>query len=132
MIKTVEIDGKEYRMRVSALTPRLYRAFFKRDMIRDMQNLLHAYNQAIMLPEDATEDQKTEANIVVLDYLEVFENIAWLFCKEGGEKVGNSPEEWLDTIDGMFSIYEAMPAIIDLWAKNQETTSVPKNQEGPR
>ena len=73
MIKTIEIDGKEYRMRVSALTPRLYRAFFKRDMIRDMQNLLHAYNQAIMLPEDATEDQKTEANIVVLDYLEVFE-----------------------------------------------------------
>lgn len=132
MIKTVEINGKEYRMRASALTPRLYRAFFKRDMIRDMQNLLHAYNQAIMLPEDATEDQKTEANIVVLDYLEVFENIAWLFCKEGGEKVGNSPEEWLDTIDGMFSIYEAMPAIIDLWAENQETTSVPKNQEGPR
>lgn len=132
MIKTVEIDGKEYRMRASALTPRLYRAFFKRDMIRDMQNLLHAYNQAITLPEDATEDQKTEANIVVLDYLEVFENIAWLFCKEGGEKVGNSPEEWLDTIDGMFSIYEAMPAIIDLWAENQETTSVPKNQEGPR
>ncbi len=132
MIKTVEIDGKEYRMRASALTPRLYRAFFKRDMIRDMQNLLHAYNQAIMLPEDATEDQKTEANIVVLDYLEVFENVAWLFCKEGGEKVGNSPEEWLDTIDGMFSIYEAMPAIIDLWAENQETTSVQKNQEGPR
>ncbi len=132
MIKTVEIDGKEYRMRASALTPRLYRAFFKRDMIRDMQNLLHAYNQAIMLPEDATEDQKTEANIVVLDYLEVFENIAWLFCKEGGEKVGNSPEEWLDTIDGMFSIYEAMPAIIDLWTENQETTSVQKNQEGPR
>ena len=132
MIKTVEIDGKEYRMRASALTPRLYRAFFKRDMIRDMQNLLHAYNQAIMLPEDATEDQKTEANIVVLDYLEVFENIAWLFCKEGGEKVGNSPEEWLDTIDGMFSIYEAMPAIIDLWTENQERTSVPKNQKGPR
>ena len=132
MIKTVEIDGKEYRMRASALTPRLYRAFFKRDMIRDMQNLLHAYNQAIMLPEDATEDQKTEANIVVLDYLEVFENVAWLFCKEGGEKVGNSPEEWLDTIDGMFSIYEAMPAIIDLWAENQETTSVQKNQKGPR
>ena len=132
MIKTVIIDGKEYRMRASALTPRLYRAFFKRDMIRDMQNLLHAYNKMLTLPENASEEEKNEANLVILDYLEVFENVAWLFCKEGGESVGNSPEEWLDTIEGMFSIYEAMPTIIDLWIENQETTSVPKNREGLR
>ena len=132
MIRTVIIDGKEYRMRASALTPRLYRAFFKRDMIRDMQNLLHAYNKMLSLPDDATEDEKNEANLVILDYLEVFENVAWLFCKEGGESVGNSPEEWLDSIEGMFSIYEAMPAIIDIWIENQETTSIPKNREGLR
>lgn len=132
MTKTVVIDGKEYRMRASALTPRLYRAFFKRDMIRDMQNLLHAYNNLLTLPDDATEEQKNEANLVILDYLEVFENVAWLFCKEGGEPVGNSPEEWLDTIEGMFSIYEAMPTIIELWIDNQETTSVQKNREGLR
>lgn len=132
MIKTVIIDGKEYRMRASALTPRLYRAFFKRDMIRDMQNLLHAYNKMLSLPDDATEEEKNEANLVILDYLEVFENVAWLFCKEGGESVGNSPEEWLDSIEGMFSIYEAMPAIIDIWIENQETTSIPKNREGLR
>lgn len=132
MIKTVIIDGKEYRMRASALTPRLYRAFFKRDMIRDMQNLLTAYNKMLSLPETASEEEKNEANLVILDYLEVFENVAWLFCKEGGESVGNSPEEWLDTIEGMFSIYEAMPTIIDIWIENQETTSVPKNREGLR
>lgn len=132
MTKTVVIDGKEYRMRASALTPRLYRAFFKRDMIRDMQNLLGAYDKLITLPEDASEEEKNEANLKVLDSLEVFENVAWIFCKEGGEKVGNSPEEWLDTIEGMFSIYEAMPTIIDLWAENQTTTSIPKNPDGPR
>ena len=132
MIRTVTIDGKEYRMRASALTPRLYRAFFKRDMIRDMQNLLTAYNKLLTLPENATEEEKTEANMVILDHLEVFENVAWLFCKEGGEPVGNSPEEWLDTIEGMFSIYEAMPAIVELWADNQTTTSTPKNLEGLR
>lgn len=132
MIKTAVIDGKEYRMRASALTPRLYRAFFKRDMIRDLQNLVHVYNDMLALPEDASEEQKTEANFKVLDYLEVFENVAWLFCKEGGEPVGNSPDEWLDTIDGMFSIYEALPVIIDLWLDNQVTTSSPKNLEGLR
>lgn len=132
MTKTVVIDGKEYRMRASALTPRLYRAFFKRDMMRDMQNLLTAYNKMLALPEDAAEEEKTEANMAILDHLEVFENVAWLFCKEGGEQVGGSPDEWLDTIEGMFSIYEAMPAIIDLWAENQITTSNPKNPEGLR
>lgn len=132
MIKTVTIDGKAYRMRASALTPRLYRAFFKRDMIRDMQNLLNAYNKLLTLPEDATDEEKNEANLVILDYLEVFENVAWIFCKEGGESVGNSPEEWLDSIEGMFSIYEAMPTIIELWIDNQETTSIPKNREGQR
>lgn len=132
MIKTVNIDGKAYRMRASALTPRLYRTFFKRDMIRDMQNLLNAYNKLLTLPEDATEEEKNEANLAILDYLEVFENVAWIFCKEGGESVGNSPEEWLDSIEGMFSIYEAMPTIIELWIDNQETTSIPKNREGQR
>lgn len=132
MNKTVLIDGKEYRMRASALTPRLYRAFFKRDMIRDMQSLINAYNNLLTLSEEATDEERNEASIVVLDHLEVFENVAWLFCKEGGENVGTSPEEWLDSIDGIFSIYEAMPAIIDLWADNQITTSVPKNPEGPR
>ena len=132
MTKTVTIDGKEYRMRASALTPRLYRAFFKRDMMRDMQNLLKAYAKVSELPEDASDEEKNEANMVILDYLEVFENIAWLFCKEGGEQVGSSPDEWLETIEGMFSIYEAMPAIIELWADNQLTTSNPKNPEGLR
>ena len=132
MTKTVVIDGKEYRMRASALTPRLYRAFFKRDMIRDMQNLLKAYAKVSELPEDATEEEKNEANLMILDYLEVFENIAWLFCKEGGEKVGDNPDEWLDTIEGMFSIYEAMPAIIEIWIDQQTTTSTPKNPEGLR
>ena len=132
MTKTVVIDGKEFRMRASALTPRLYRACFKRDMIRDMQNLLRAYNKQMTLPEDATDEQKEEASFAILDYLEVFENVAWLFCKEGGEPVGNSPEEWLDNLDGMFSIYEAMPAIVDLWVDNQQITSVPKNREGLR
>ena len=132
MTKTVTIDGKEYRMRASALTPRLYRAFFKRDMMRDMQNLLKAYAKVSELPEDASDEEKNEANMVILDYLEVFENIAWLFCREGGEQVGSSPDEWLETIEGMLSIYEAMPAIIELWADNQTTTSNPKNPEGLR
>lgn len=132
MTSTAIIGGKEFRMRASALTPRLYRAFFKRDMIRDMQNLIKTYSEVIEIPEDAPKEQREEASLKLLDHLEVFENVAWLFCKEAGEEVGNSPEEWLDSIDGIFSIYEAMPIIIELWVDNQVTTSKPKNLAGQR
>lgn len=132
MTKTAVIGGKEYRMRASALTPRLYRAYFKRDLIRDMQGLISVYNKVIQIPESAAQEEKDAASMELLDHLEVFENTAWLFCKEAGEKTGENPEEWLDNIDGVFSIYEAMPVILELWTEQQVTTSKPKNQAGPR
>lgn len=134
MTKTAIIDGKEYRMRASALTPRLYRAFFKRDIIRDMQGLIKVYNKVVTVQqnEEATEEEKNEASMELLEHLEVFENTAWLFCKEAGETVGENPEEWLDSIEGVFSIYEAMPVIIELWSDQQTTTAKPKNPAGPR
>ena len=134
MTRTAIIGGKEYRMRASALTPRLYRAFFKRDIIRDMQGLITVYNKVVEVQkkEDATEEEQNAVSMELLDHLEVFENTAWLFCKEAGEVVGDSPEEWLDSIEGVFSIYEAMPVIVDLWAEQQITTAKPKNPAGPR
>ena len=94
MTKTAIIGGKEYRMRASALTPRLYRAFFKRDIIRDMQGLITVYNKVVEVQkkEDATEEEQNAVSMELLDHLEVFENTAWLFCKEAGEAVGDNPE----------------------------------------
>ena len=134
MTKTAIIGGKEYRMRASALTPRLYRSFFKRDIIRDMQGLITVYNKVLTVQKDenATKEAVDAASMELLEHLEVFENTAWIFCKEAGEDVKNSPEEWLDSIDGLFSIYEAMPVIIELWTDQQITTAKPKNPAGPR
>ena len=134
MTKTAIIGGKEYRMRASALTPRLYRSYFKRDIIRDMQGLITVYNKVLTVQKDenATKEDVDAASMELLEHLEVFENTAWIFCKEAGEDVKNSPEEWLDSIDGLFSIYEAMPVIIELWTDQQITTAKPKNPAGPR
>ena len=52
------------------------------------------------------------------------------FDKEAAMK--GLSEEWLDSIDGLFSIYEAMPVIIELWTEQQITTAKPKNPAGPR
>lgn len=137
--KTVTIDGIERKMRANALSPRLYRAKFKRDMIRDMTGMLNVYKEKDALlkrqqkdPESVTEDDIHEVDYKMLDYLEVFENVAWLFLRQAGEDIPDDPDKWLEGIEGMFTIYTIMPTIAELWAENQITTSVPKNPAGHR
>lgn len=67
MEKTVIIGGKEVRMRASALIPRLYRFKFGRDIIHDLNQLKKAYDKAARLPADATEEERRDAQLSVLD-----------------------------------------------------------------
>lgn len=112
-------------MRASALLPRLYRGYFGRDMICDMRKLQKAYTSAAESKE--TDEEKQYAQLSVTD-LTLFENVAWLMLKHGGEKVGGSPEEWLDNLDGVFSVYEILPQILDMWNINNTTTSESKKK----
>ena len=125
MEKIVIVDGKEVRMRASALIPRLYRVKFGRDMIADMRQLQKAYNRAANLPADATEEQRQDAQLSALD-LTIFENVAYMMVKHAGSDIPNTAEEWLDSFDGVFSIYEVLPAILELWHLTNQTTSIPK------
>jgi hypothetical protein len=117
MEKTVRIDGKEVRMRASALIPRLYRYKFGRDIVQDMQKLRDGFAKA----------QSEGESLSALD-LEVFENVAWLMMRHAGEDIPDSPEEWLDSMDGVFSVYEVLPAILELWGENYRTTAKPKKK----
>lgn len=116
--KTVEIDGKTYRLRSSALIPKLYRAKFGEDMVSDMRQLAKAYRETQGDPDKM---------LSVFD-LEVFERAAWIMLKHAGEDVGDDIDEWLDGLDGVFSVYEALPTILELWNWNNKTTSVPKKK----
>lgn len=127
MEKTITVGGKGVKMRASALIPRLYRYKFRRDMIADMRQLEKDFKKATNLPEDATEEQIQDAQLSVLD-LTIFENVAWLMIKNAGEDIPNDPDAWLDTIDGVFSIYEVLPQILDMWEANLATTSVPRKK----
>lgn len=127
IIKTVIVNGKEMRMGASALIPRLYRHKFNRDMISDMNALQKAFKKAAALPEDATDEERNEAQLSALN-LEIFENLAWIMLKHAGENVGNDPDEWLESIDGIFSIYEIFPTIMELWNENNVTTSTPRKK----
>lgn len=115
IVRTIRTGSQTIEMRASALIPRLYRAKFGRDMIRDMKALQDSYN-------DAKDDE--EKNLTVTD-LTIFENIAWLLAKHADPDVPSDPDEWLDSIDGVLSIYEVLPEILSMWSENLHTTSVP-------
>ena len=127
MKKVIKVDDREIGFKATALTLRLYRHFFGRDMISDMVKLKKAYAKASELPEDTTEEEKREAQLSVLD-LEIFENAAWIMAWQyDKEAAGEEPGEWLDGFE-TFSIYEVFPVILELWALNQKTTAEPKKK----
>lgn len=127
MERTVTVGGKEMKMRASALIPRLYRFKFKRDMVADMRQIQRAYAKATSIPENATDAEREDAQFSAAD-LTIFEDVAYIMAKHGGNDMPDSPEEWLDSIDGVFSIYEILPVILELWSANTETTSIPKKK----
>lgn len=114
-VQTIHAGNQDIPMRASALIPRLYRVKFGRDMIRDMKSLQDSYN--------AVKDD--EANGFSVEDLTIFENVAWIMAKHADPSVPSDPDEWLDSVDGVLSIYEAMPEILYLWSENLKTTSIP-------
>lgn len=126
MEKMVKIDGKEVGFRATALTPRIYRHKIGRDMIQDLNKLQGAYNKAMRLTDEATDEERKEAQLSALD-LEIFENAAYVMAKQYDANLPNSPEEWLDGFE-TFSIYEILPAILELWQLNSATTARPKKK----
>lgn len=110
--KTVTIDDREWKIRSSGLLPRKYRTKFQRDLVMDMQKLMNAA-------------KKGEYGV---DDLETFERVAWIMLDYAGEDVGDGPDDWLESLDGAFSVYEAVPAILEIWRLENKTTSVPRKK----
>ena len=140
MDKFITVGGKEVGFRATALTPRLYRHKIGRDIVRDMNQLRVKFAKSInaqnLKPpkEDAAEWQKEEyeaavreAQLDVMD-LEIFENVSYVMAKQYDATLPDTADEWLDSIDGTFSIYEVLPQILELWQLTQQTTSVPKKK----
>lgn len=124
MERTLNIGGADLRMRASALIPRLYRFRFGRDLIKDMSQLEKAYKKALSVQEGATDEERREAELSILD-LTIFENVAWAMAKNADPNIPNDPDEWLDSINGVFSVYEVLPEILELWTDGLNTTSTP-------
>ena len=110
MIKReIEICGKNVPFRSSATIPRLYRAKFKRDIFKDLSKLESSYK-----------GKQTKGSEFQIEDLEIFENVAYIMAYHADHSIPSTIEDWLDQFD-MFSIYEVLPQILELWGDNMMT-----------
>ena len=116
--KTVNICGKDVNFRSSASVPRLYRAKFGRDIFKDLSKLEKAYK----------EKGGEEGSTMEIEDLEIFENVAYIMAFHADPTIPKTIDEWLEQFD-MFSIYEVLPEILELWGTNLITdVEAKKNQ----
>lgn len=106
LTKTVKIGDREVTFRSSAAIPRMYRIKFKRDIFKDLDKLEKSARER--------DDGKKELEI---DDLEIFENVAYIMALHADPTIPKTIEDWLDQFE-MFSIYEILPEILELWGSN--------------
>ena len=113
--KTITIDGIDVPFKASATVPRLYRAKFRKDIFKDFAAL------------KTSVDENDEADSGLgIESLEVFEQISWVMAKHADpEGVPDSPDEWLEQFN-VFSIYQILPQLFELWGMNLETQAESK------
>ena len=109
MEKVIDINGQKVTFRSSAAIPRIYRIKFKRDIFKDLSKLEKAYSKK------AKEDEDIE-----IDDLEIFENVAYIMAYHADPSIPKTIDEWLDQFE-MFSIYQILPEILELWGSNMIT-----------
>ncbi|HEL0548247.1 TPA: hypothetical protein TUU01_002236 [Streptococcus equi subsp. zooepidemicus] len=104
--KVINVNGKEVAFRASATIPRLYRAKFKRDIFKDLSKL-----------ESSFKGNSEAGSSFAIEDLEIFENVAYIMAFHADHSIPDNIDDWLDQFD-MFSIYEVLPEILELWGTN--------------
>ncbi len=108
--KNIMIDEIEVPFKASAAVPRLYRLKFGRDIYKDFAAL-----------QKNVKEGDEESSSLDIESLEVFEQLSWVMAKHADpENVPDNPDEWLEQFN-VFSIYQILPELIELWGLNTAT-----------
>ena len=62
-----------------------------------------------------------------IEDLEIFENVAYIMAYHADNSIPQDINDWLDQFD-MFSIYEVLPQILELWGDNMLTDVTAKKE----
>ena len=105
--KTVMIGSQPVTFKSSAAIPRLYRIEFGRDIFKDLTKLEKAFRENV----------GRQASRMEIEDLELLENVAYIMAKHADPSIPDTIDEWLEGFE-MFSIYEILPEILELWGSN--------------
>ena len=117
MEKLIEIDGMQVPFKATARTPVLYRTLFGKDIFKDLIKLTDKMKQATENNEDAS--------VLDVETLQVFLNIAFVMARQADKTIPSDMDEWLDQFS-MFSIYQILPELLELWNMNMTQISEAK------
>ena len=62
-------------------------------------------------------DRTEEGDQLEIEDLEIFENVAYIMALHADPTIPGTIDEWLDQFE-MFSIYQILPEILELWGSN--------------
>ena len=113
--KTVKVGNQEVTFKSSAAVPRIYRIKFGRDIFKDLAKLENAYRENV----------GKDASSMQVEDLEIFENVAYVMAYHADPTIPETIDEWLEQFE-MFSIYEVLPEILELWGSNVVSMSTAK------
>ena len=86
---------------------------FKRDIFADMQKLTKEF-----------QERNAGADLAV-ESLEIFENVAYIMAFQADRTIPDTIDQWLDQFE-MFSIYEVLGELVQLWGDNLFTSASAK------
>ena len=112
--KAITIGDKQVKFRSSATIPRLYRAKFKRDIFKDLSRLESSYK-----------GNSDDGSSFEIEDLEIFENVAYIMAFQADRSIPDTIDQWLDQFE-MFSIYEVLGELVQLWGDNLFTSASAK------
>lgn len=125
MERIIHIDGRDVPFKATGSTVRLYRFKFGRDLLLDFAKM---YNEVRKIMDQAGGDGAVAVSSLSPETLTIFENVAYIMARQGDSTIPQDPDEWLDGF-AMFSIYEVLPEIIELWNMSQMSTSEQKKKQ---
>lgn len=113
------VRGKRLGVRITALSPRHYRARTGRDLIVDMTALREAWDGAKSGQELPPE------------MLAVFACVVHSLAKDADPALPDTAGEWLDGLRGALRAREVLPGLLALWTLANRTTAKPKAKQRP-
>lgn len=124
MERIIHIDGKDVPFKATGSTLRLYRFKFGRDLLVDFAKM---YDEVQEIVKKASNDQTAAVKSLSPQALTTFENVAYIMARQADPTIPADPDEWLDGFT-MFSIYQVLPEIVELWNMSQMSTAEQKKK----